>query len=205
MGNWSNNSFIHIPNLPLMKIKIGITGLLIAIMWLFLLNSAFAQNDYERGDPNAGLQWPPGSVQVPTYEWEWAWAAEDTSGQPTDNQLWWAKEPTCPKGSITLNTYIPFVWRCIDKWINADPSKTTIVNVFPKLTWNLMRLTMTIVMVMGFLGILVGWFMIASNGALGTKQQWIKIITMIIAWFILLGATWVILNLVNPAFFGTDS
>ena len=47
--------------------------------------------------------------------------------------------------------------------------------------------------------------MIAGNGALGTKETGKKLIIAIIGGLILLGASGIILNLINPNFFGVDS
>lgn len=148
---------------------------------------------------------PPGNYQP--VEWEWFNGARDTSlDWNTDNEVQLnSANRACPKDDITLNIDFPFIGRCIKKSLDSDPNNTTIVNVFPKLTWKLVRLVMTIIVIMWFLGILVGWFMIAWNGALGTKQQWRKLIITIVLWLILLGATWIILNMLNPEFFGTNS
>jgi hypothetical protein len=70
----------------------------------------------------------------------------------------------------------------------------------------MIRLVMTIIYIVWFLGILVGWFMIAASGAdPSLKEKGKSLIIMIIWWLILLGASGVILNLINPNFFWTDS
>src|SRR3989338_5909194 len=80
-----------------------------------------------------------------------------------------------PKKDIMLNISVPFIGRCIKKDPAAkeagdNPGNSTIGNVFPKLMGGLIRLTMTAIYIIGFLGILLGGFMVAGNGALGTKQ-----------------------------------
>lgn len=116
-----------------------------------------------------------------------------------------------PKKDIMLNISIPFIGRCIKKDPKAkqvydDQWNSTVGNVFPKLMGGMIRLVMTAIYIIWFLGILVGWFMISASWLDPSyKQKWYSLITMIIWWLILLGASWVILNLINPDFFGTDS
>ncbi len=122
---------------------------------------------------------------------------------------WWEK---CdPDKDIMLNISIPFIGRCIKKDPNAkqtsdDQGNSTVGNVFPKLMWGMIRLVMTAIYIIWFLWILVGWFMIAASGAdPSLKEKWKSLIIMIIWWLILLWASWVILNLINPNFFWVDS
>ena len=118
--------------------------------------------------------------------------------------------PCDAKTEITLNMNIPFIGRCIKKdpsakEANDQKDNPTIGNVFPKLMGWLIRLTMTLVYIIWFLCILAGGFMIAGNGALGTKEKGKKLIIAVVAGLILLWASGVILNMINPDFFGTDS
>lgn len=158
----------------------------------------------------------------------------ELAGDPTD-PAWWAQELTpsptkppvnefenenwqtnwgaaCdPKKDIMLNISIPFIWRCIKKDANANQVtdtdwNSTVGNVFPKLMWGMIRLVMTIIYIVWFLGILIGWFMIAASGAdPSLKEKWKSLIIMVIWWLILLWASGVILNLINPDFFWTNS
>jgi hypothetical protein len=117
-------------------------------------------------------------------------------------------EGVCPwddKNYIILNTNVPFVWRCIEKKFSVWDDKTNVSNVFPRLMAYMIRIMMTVLVVWWFLGILVWWFMIASNGAFGSKQTGVKLILGVIAGLILLWASGIILNLINPNFFGTAS
>lgn len=111
----------------------------------------------------------------------------------------------CPDGDIVLNTEVPFVGRCIKKSLTTTTDTTTIANVFPKLTGKLIRLVMTIIIIIGFFGILIGGFMITADGAIGTKAQGKQLIITVISGFIILSVTGIILNLINPNFFGTAS
>lgn len=110
-----------------------------------------------------------------------------------------------PKNDIMLNLDIPFIGRCIKKKVTGWSDEVTYSSVFPKLVWGMARIVMTAIIIVGFLWILVGWFMIASNGAFGTREKGKKLIISILAGFLLLGASGIILNLINPAFFGTGS
>lgn len=141
------------------------------------------------------------------------WLAHAQTTGEFDDQNWqtaWGDNCN-PKEDIMLNISIPFIWRCIKKNVNAnqvsdDKGNSTVGNVFPKLMGGMIRLVMTIIYIVWFLGILVGWFMIAASGAdPSLKEKGKSLIIMIIWWLILLGASGVILNLINPNFFWTDS
>jgi hypothetical protein len=109
------------------------------------------------------------------------------------------------KEYIILNTNVPFVGRCIKKEFNEWGEETNVSNVFPKLMANMIRIVMVILVVWWFLWILVWGFMIAANWAFGTKQTGVKLILGIIAGLILLWASGILLNLINPNFFGAAS
>ena len=112
--------------------------------------------------------------------------------------------PKCdPDEDIMLNTFVPFVWRCIKKSTKGEG--TDLVNVFPKLVGWTARIVMTAIIIIWFLWIMLWWFMIASDWAFWSKAAWVKLIVSIIAWLILLWASWTILNLINPEFFWLDS
>ncbi len=120
---------------------------------------------------------------------------------------WGAAADNC-SGGIKLNTDIPFVGNCIEKSTNASVAgdKTTIANAFPKLLWGLMRIVMTVVVIVGFMGILVGGFMMSAGGLEASLMaKWKKLIITVIIGLIVLGLSGIILNLINPNFFGTDS
>lgn len=169
--------------------------------WVLLLSFVHAQADDfdDFTDPNNPVNQP----QDPA-------PADDKKPDPLDGQTaWWEK---CdPDKDIMLNISIPFIGRCIKKDPNAkqtsdDTGNSTVGNVFPKLMWGMIRLVMTAIYIIWFLWILVGWFMIAASGAdPSLKEKWKSLIIMIIWWLILLWASWVILNLINPNFFWVDS
>lgn len=107
---------------------------------------------------------------------------------------------------VTLNTDIPFIGRCIEKNPSATPDNPTAWNAFVFLLSWLMQVVLSAVIIIWFLAILIWWFMIAS--------AWVKsdlmwkgkdLIIKVIAWLILVGLSGVILRLINPSFFKTDT
>lgn len=111
-----------------------------------------------------------------------------------------------PEEDIMLNMYMPFIGNCIKRSVDeGNDSERNIANVFPKTVGGLVRILMTAVIIFWFLGILTGWFMIAADGAFGTKDRGVQLIVTIITGLILLWASGIILNLINPDFFWTAS
>ena len=140
-------------------------------------------------------------VNVSAFEfedaaWVWAWwTIEDNAGNTS------TPEDDC----IRLNTDIPFVGRCIKKDTDPATVETNYGNVFPKLVGGLMRVVMAAVVIIGFLAILVGWFMMTAGWV---KQdlvnKWRDLIIKVIGWLVLVWLLGIILNLINPNFFKTD-
>lgn len=119
-----------------------------------------------------------------------------------------AQEPAstaCGTGDIELNTNIPFIWRCIKKDTDAWSQSVTLTNAFPRLMWWLVRVVMSTVVIVGLLAVLVWGFMVAAEGAAGTKQKWLDLIKLAVWWLILVGLSGIILNLINPNFFKTNT
>lgn len=117
---------------------------------------------------------------------------------------WSSSSWPCAEGDIVLNTNFPFLGRCISKSIDDD--NTNLANVFPTLMWVLVRVLMTIILVSGVLLIIVWGLMIAGSGTKLTdlqKGKWL--IIKVIIWLLLLGTSAMILNVINPNFFGTAS
>lgn len=111
----------------------------------------------------------------------------------------------CADG-IKLTTPIPFIGDCILKTSSSDTqNRTNIINAFPRLMWGLTRILMTIILVGAFIGILVGWLMIASHGFTGKQSEWKDLLIKIVAALALVGIMGAILNAINPNFFKTDS
>lgn len=162
-------------------------------------------------------------IQWETYDtpsvWEW-WEQEEED-TPLDcdikNSQWECckktyydiqlKKTVCCEG-ILLNTDVPYIGQCIvfRKNTSTQSAAGLIIDettAFPVLMWWLNRLLVSIILLVGFIGILIGWIMISASWA---KEDWArsgrKIIGNIITALALLGASGVILRLINPHFFG---
>jgi hypothetical protein len=134
-----------------------------------------------------GLLW----LVIVMVFWQSVWVVEAASSD-------------CPEWSIMLNTNFPFLWRCIRKEVEGD--QANLANVFPKLMWVLIRVLMTIILVAWVLLIIWWWLMIAWSGTKITSLESGKwLIIKVIVGLILLGTSALILNLINPNFFGIDS
>ena len=103
---------------------------------------------------------------------------------------------------IKLNTSIPFIGNCIkqkNKWADKEISEE---NAFPTLIGHLMKILLTVIILWGFAGIVAGWVMIAAAGADDQKaKNGKKMIVNIAIALAVLGASGVILRLINPNFF----
>lgn len=91
---------------------------------------------------------------------------------------------------IKLNTKVPFIWDCIE-----SKNATT---VFPTMTQWLVKIGMSVILVVCFILIIVGWIMIASNNKIWKWKDLIIKVARVVA---LLWLSWVILKLINPTFF----
>ena len=98
---------------------------------------------------------------------------------------------------IKLNTDFPFIWNCISikKWSTADESNPT--NVFPRMMSALTKIIITIILVVCFILIIVAGIKWSS----WDPKWWKDLIKKVAITIILLWLAWVILKLVNPAFF----
>jgi len=108
-------------------------------------------------------------------------------------------------GGVSLNTNVPFVGNCIalrgsSSWNTTVVDPTT---AFPVLVAGLTRIVMTIILIFCFMAIIV-WGILMSMGGYDPDRYkegktLIKRVVMALA---LLGASGVILRLINPNFFG---
>ena len=119
---------------------------------------------------------------------------------------------------IKLNTTVPFIGKCISMVSSGDEkilkannkrnvSDTTLQvtenTAFPRLMLWLTKILVTVILLASFLAIIVAGVMMAASGAKEEwYSQWTKIIGSVIAALALLGASGVILRLINPNFFG---
>lgn len=105
---------------------------------------------------------------------------------------------------IKLNTNVPFIGRCImNKNTNAVWQKNgwTVVSpltAFPLLMGALIKFLMSVIMIVCFASLIVGWFMMTIPDQYETGKWLVKkvIRTIISLWTI-----WTILYLINPNFF----
>ena len=117
---------------------------------------------------------------------------------------------------IKLLTSVPFIGKCIymisdaDKqalWAKAtaNPDALTISEdtAFPRLMLWLTKILVTVILLASFIAIIVAGVMMAASGT-GEEwySKWKTIIGSVIAALALLGASGVILRLINPNFFG---
>jgi len=102
---------------------------------------------------------------------------------------------------VSLNTSIPFIGKCIESSaasVGPDETGVTWADAFPVLMWSLTKILVTLILIISFVLIIIGGIMIAS----GDPSKGKKMITNVIIGIALLGASGVILRLINPNFFG---
>lgn len=99
---------------------------------------------------------------------------------------------------IKLNTSVPFIGNCIESKEQNPNSNVTDETAFPVLMWSLTKILVTVILIISFVLIIVGGIMIATGDPSGGKKMIMKVVIGIA----LLGASGVILRLINPNFFG---
>lgn len=109
---------------------------------------------------------------------------------------------------VELNTDVPFIWKCIEMWTSSSTAsadgKTTNVNslnAFPVLMWWLSKIMITVILILSFIAVIAGWVMMTGDGLMWSYSSGKKLIFKVLAWLVLLGASWIILKLINPNFF----
>ena len=102
---------------------------------------------------------------------------------------------------VSLNTNVPFIGKCIENTTgdrSADETSVSWTTAFPVLMWSLTKIMLTLILIISFVLIIIGGIMIAT----GNPSWGRTMITNVIIGIALLGASWVILRLINPNFFG---
>lgn len=102
---------------------------------------------------------------------------------------------------ISLNTSIPFIGNCIEDGTSAPgPGETSVTwtTAFPVLMWSLTKILVTLILIISFVLIIIWGIMIATGNPSWGK----KMIMNVVVGIALLWASWVILRLINPNFFG---
>ena len=107
---------------------------------------------------------------------------------------------------ISLNTNMPFVGNCIQTYESKSNKNwdrvVTPINAFPVLIWSLMNLLMTIILIMSLLMIVRSWVLMTMGWMdAGKYTKWVQLLTRVVKGMALLGASWVILKVINPNFF----
>ncbi len=157
-----------------------------AFLWLGYYSSAQTQT------PNCVLSW---SECKKTDGCKWF--------SETATQSWICK--ACSDSGvccgIELNTNVPFIGKCIESETGyASPweSWVTWEKAFPVLMGSLTKILVTVILIVSFVLIIIGGIMIATGNPSWGKKMIINVVIGIA----LLGASWVILRLINPNFFG---
>ena len=117
---------------------------------------------------------------------------------------------------IKLNTNVPFIGNCItvlskekqaliaDKMqLDANTTLVTGDEAFPRLMLWLTKILITVILLGSFIAIIVAGVMIAASwGSDGSATKGRQLIGSVVVALALLGASGVILRLINPNFFG---
>lgn len=104
---------------------------------------------------------------------------------------------------VKLNTAVPFIGNCIETKTDNPESTLTEETAFPVLMSSLTKILVTVILIVSFVLIVVWGIMIASawaNPANASAGK--KLIMKVVIGIALLGASGVILRLINPNFFG---
>ncbi len=93
---------------------------------------------------------------------------------------------------VDLNTYVPFIWDCLeeDDW-------------FADLIWGLSNILVTGIIVVALVALVVGGVMMTMWWAeQSLYSKWKELLIKVAVGIFLLWASWVILYMINPNFFG---
>ena len=119
---------------------------------------------------------------------------------------WWSPDRCSCKALwwISLNTNVPFVGNCISLRSSSSSSTTEVTpaTAFPRLLAWLTKIVMTVILIFCFMAIIVGGVLISMGWA--SEEQattWKKLIKHVVVALALLGASGVILRVINPSFF----
>lgn len=102
---------------------------------------------------------------------------------------------------VELNTSIPFIGKCIESdkaYKSSDETSVTWETAFPVLMWSMAKILVTVILIVSFVLIVIWGIMISTGDPAWGKKMIIKVVVGIA----LLGASGVILRLINPNFFG---
>lgn len=114
--------------------------------------------------------------------------------------IWNKPEKYCANG-IKLNTDVPFIGDCIHFW-KTSGNQIGQLDAFPYLMGGLMKIIMTAILVISFVLIVVAGVMVSASG-MDPKMysKGMGMIKKVATGIALLGASGVILKIINPNFF----
>ena len=99
----------------------------------------------------------------------------------------WSKCLSCD--GIKLNTNVPIIWNCIPSDSQSE--------AFPLFIGGLIKFAMSLLMLAGFVCILIWWVMFTA----WKTTEWKNLIMKVVRALAALGASWIILKIINPNFF----
>jgi len=150
---------------------------------------------------------------IPTSNLNWVANAYVTSlGVSCECQKWYGElynsangKTTCELCSrsdvccgVKLNTTIPFIGNCIETTAQDPTSTINETTAFPTLVTALVKILVSVILIASFIMIVAGGVMWATGDAKWGKDMIVKVAIGLAV----LGASGVILRLVNPNFFG---
>jgi len=185
---------------------------LFMVMFLWWGHNVFGDDSLVTNDSQ--WQWIP-TTPPPTTEKTPCPAGKDLWGHSHMNVLstcvcddWWKEVKGVCKDctlsdvccGVELNTDVPFIGKCLEDqaYSGNDPTVVSEEDAFPVLMSSLTQILVTVILIVSFLLIVIGGIMISTGNPKWGKDMIIKVIIGIA----LLGASGVILRLINPNFFG---
>lgn len=142
-------------------------------------------------DTNAVAVVPGVSCKCKTLYWEYV----DPSNWSVSCQLCSRSDVCC---GVKLNTNVPFIGNCIESSSQSPGSAINETTAFPILVSALVKILVSVILVVCFILIVVAGIMYATNNPKWGKDLIIKVAIGLA----ILGASGVILRLINPNFFG---
>jgi len=167
--------------------------------WDIIVDDGFGNQvccDVDCQQVREGLKW----TECSSPKW-WVWNGIRCSCPTGTKDVDGVCKPCSDPGvccGIELNTSVPFIGNCIEDESSNDPTAIKTDEAFPVLMSSLTKILVTVILIVSFVLIIVWGIMIASGNPSWGKKMIIKVVMGIA----LLGASGVILRLINPNFFG---
>jgi hypothetical protein len=145
-------------------------------------------------DPNATMSIPGISCACKKWYGEY-YNADWVNAWKTTCELCSLEKVCC---GTKLNTKIPFIGDCIESSTQASGSVITETTAFPILVTALVKILISVILIASFVLIVAAGVMIATGDSKWGKDMIVKVAIGLA----ILGASGVILRLINPNFFG---